>query len=191
MLITEYGPPDGGVYGASHAKQGYRNYPGMDSEDAKAQRCQDEMWQYADLIGVDGRVRELFQYTYDGNREDWGNFDIRTETFLRPFLARLESQGLPKPGVDPITPPVTPPVTSPAFNLEFGIRNLAYNNIGKADGIPYNPTLAFPKEATRLGLGAPQTTELRQLTGYVVQGFALAILYCRDGDWGNIKRLSW
>ena len=28
MLITEYGPPDGGVYGASHAKQGWRNYPG-------------------------------------------------------------------------------------------------------------------------------------------------------------------
>ena len=86
---------------------------------------------------------------------------------------------------------IPPPAVPPTGNLELDIRNLAYNNIGKADGIPYNPTLAFPKEATRLNLGAPLTTELRQLTGYVVQGFALGILYCVDGDWDDINKLSW
>jgi hypothetical protein len=83
------------------------------------------------------------------------------------------------------------PTIPPTGNLELDIRNLAYNNIGLASGIPYNPTLAFPKEATRLGLGAPLTLELRQLTGYVIQGFATGILYCQDGDWGNIKKLTW
>lgn len=88
---------------------------------------------------------------------------------------------------------VTPPVEPPTGNLELDIRNLAYNNInvGMQTGVPYNPTLAFPREANRLDLGAPQTLELRQLAGYVVQGFASGILYCVTGDWGNIKRLSW
>jgi hypothetical protein len=110
ILITEYGPPDGGVYGASHAKQGYRNYPGMSAEDAKCQRCQDEMWEYAVAIGADGRVRGLCQYTYDGNRADWINFDTRTEPFINSFLARIAAQGLPQPGAGPVVPPpIDPP----------------------------------------------------------------------------------
>jgi hypothetical protein len=108
ILITEC-LVDGGVYGAAHAKQGYRNYPDMDSEDAKAQRYVDELWAYAKLIGADGRVREIMPYTYDGNRADWANFDIRTETFLRTFLARIANEGLPQPGTAPVIPPVTPP----------------------------------------------------------------------------------
>jgi hypothetical protein len=85
------------------------------------------------------------------------------------------------------------PTTPPTGNLELDIRNLAYNNatVGMEKGVPYNPTLAFPKEAARLNLGAPFTLELRQLSGYVVQGFAMGILYCADGDWGNLKKLTW
>jgi len=86
---------------------------------------------------------------------------------------------------------ISEPTIPPTGDLELDIRNLAYNNIGLANGIPYNPTLAFPREATRLGLGAPLTLELRQLAGYVIQGFATGILYCVDGDWGNIKKLTW
>jgi hypothetical protein len=86
---------------------------------------------------------------------------------------------------------VAPPIVPPTGNLELDIRNLAYNNVGKLDGVPYNPTLAFPLAAMRLNLGAPQTLELRQLTGYVVQGFAAGILYCQDGDWSHIQKLTW
>ena len=85
------------------------------------------------------------------------------------------------------------PTIPPTGDLDLDTRNLAYNkrNVGMENGVPYNPNLAFPKEASRLNLGAPETLELRQLEGYVIQGFAMGILRCADGDWGNIKKLSW
>lgn len=132
IIITEYGPPDGGVYGASHAKQGYRNYPGLDSEDAKAKRCQDEMWEYASLIGADGRVRALCQYTYDGNQNDWANFETRTEPFINLFLPRIAAQGLPQPGATPPPPPEpeeppTPPPPTPEQQIVGTVISQAPN----------------------------------------------------------------
>ena len=185
MLITEYGPPDGGVYGASHAKQGWRNYPGMASEDAKAERCIEEMYRYAAVIGADGRVRELCQYTYDGHGEDWGNFDIRTETFLRPFLARLQAEGLPNPG--PFNPRHPPPVTPPTFD---DLRNVAWNALFPPGGVAYLPDAAFAKYARLHELGAPVTNEGR-FGGYAFQGYAAHDPVRVEGDWGNVKRLPW
>ena len=184
VLITESGI-DAGVYGPAYAKQGYRNLPGLDSEDAKCVRCQDEMWQYATLIGADGRARETFQYTYDGNREDWANFDIRTETFLRLFLDRIRTQGLPKPGSAPVQPPITPP----PLNLDM-LRNLVWNSLYPAGGVAYLPDAAFAKYARSKSYGAPATNEGRY-EGYAYQGYTAKILYCRDGDWANILELAW
>lgn len=115
ILITESGI-DGGVQGPEFAKQGWLNLPGTEPE--KAKRAQDEMWEYAGLMAADGRTQATFQYSYDGNREDWANFDIRRETFMELFLPRIASQGLPVPGgtvvvPPPVDPPVDPPIVIP------------------------------------------------------------------------------
>lgn len=107
VLITECGI-DGGVYGAEHAKQGYRNLPGLTTEDAKVARDLDETWEYARAYAADPRVREHFRYTYDGNRDDWGNFDIRTEVYVAAFLARLARDGMPQAGSAPTPIPTRP-----------------------------------------------------------------------------------
>lgn len=185
IVLTEMGV-DAGVLGPATAKQGWWSYPGMDSLDAKARRAIDEWWAYNKAL--DKRHVGSCWFTYDSaNSGDWGLFQIDLATFMDPMLAKIAAEGLAYPtGTPPVPPP--PPPTGPTATA---IRNLAYNNIGLANGIPYNPTLAFPKEATRLALGAPLTLELRQLTGYVVQGFATGILWCVDGQWSNIKKLTW
>lgn len=112
ILVSECGI-DAGVLGPGYAKQGWYDLPGA-SLDAKAGRYLDELWQYASLLQADGRTRGLLVYTFDGNRADWGRMDIRTETFLRPFLARVRAQGLPQPG----TPVVTLPEPEPTPEVE-------------------------------------------------------------------------
>jgi hypothetical protein len=70
------------------------------------------------------------------------------------------------------------------------VREAAWN----AGGIPYNPDAAFPRYAREHSLGNPETGEFdftyagEQFRG---QGFSEAIIYCRVGDWGQIKTVSW
>ena len=60
--------------------------------------------------------------------------------------------------------------------------------------IPYNPDAALLKEARRLGLGAPLTTEFdfsfdeRQYRG---QGFAKGIVFAEVGHWNEIWSVLW
>lgn len=69
------------------------------------------------------------------------------------------------------------------------LRNRAWNKLF-TESVAYNPDAAFAKQARALKLGVPTTNEGRFL-GWAWQGFAGAILYCRDGEWDNIKRLEW
>jgi|WetSurMetagenome_2_1015567.scaffolds.fasta_scaffold09620_2 hypothetical protein len=166
ILITEC-LVDGGVYGAEHAKQGYRNYPGLNSEDAKALRYQDELWTYAKAVSVDGRVRGIMPYTYDGNHQDWSNFDIRTETFLRPFLARIASQGLPQPAPFPAPAVKTlAEALAAAFGSQFSDLHAS---------LPHHATLKYATRPTanitRLVLhhtATPQTTTWQTVATYHV-----------------------
>jgi hypothetical protein len=75
-----------------------------------------------------------------------------------------------------------------APNLEEQIRNAVINDIGKNKIIAYNPTAALTKRAREMGLGAPLTNEI-DVGSYRAQGFAAGILFCRVGDWGDIKKL--
>jgi hypothetical protein len=131
MMMTECGI-DGGVLGAGHVKQGWYDLPDGSMND-KANRYLNELWQYADLLREDGRTKALFPYTYDGNRDDWGRFEIRTEVFLQPFFDRIAAHGLPQPG--------TFTVTGPTGNLNarlqaaFGGQYADFRN-----GLPTHPT---------------------------------------------------
>ena len=77
-----------------------------------------------------------------------------------------------------------------AATLDETIRNTAWN----MRGIPHNPMAAFPKYARENGYGVPLTTEFDVQVGgvtYRLQGFSGAIIYCKVGDWANIKSLGW
>lgn len=131
ILITECGI-DGGVLGAGHAKQGWYDLP-YGTLDDKAYRYLQELWQYADLMRADARVQGLLIYTYDGNRDDWGRMDIRTETFIKPFLASIKADGLPKPGTFTWTP--TTRTLNARLQATFGGQYADFRN-----GLPTHPT---------------------------------------------------
>ena len=74
--------------------------------------------------------------------------------------------------------------------LDHTLRNCAW----QAGGIPYNPSAAFPRYAREHWLGNPETVEFEfehEGITYRGQGFSKGIVFCRIGDWGNIKEAEW
>jgi len=70
------------------------------------------------------------------------------------------------------------------------LRNLLWNELG----VPYNPDAAFPRVAREHGLGRPVTPEGRAAWRGVrvaFQGFANGFVFCREGDWGNVRVWKW
>jgi hypothetical protein len=70
------------------------------------------------------------------------------------------------------------------------VREAAWN----AAGIPFNPQAAFPRYAREHNLGNPLTDEFDfsyRGVNYRGQGFSQAIVFCKVGDWGNLKEMSW
>lgn len=72
---------------------------------------------------------------------------------------------------------------------EETLINVAWN----ARGIAYNPTYAFPRYAKAHGLGVPMSPESKFVFGgieYTCQLFhqdEYVLIYCKTGDWENIK----
>jgi hypothetical protein len=56
--------------------------------------------------------------------------------------------------------------------------------------VNFNRTSSFAQYARQHNLGAPLTNEF-DIEGYRAQGFALAIVYARIGDWDNITHSAW
>lgn len=121
----------------------------------------------------------------------WDSWYRRNETL--PVVAALKAMpNYPKKnpiggGTPPPPPPPPPPTTDPA-----GIaRAFAWNAIN----ITLNPDAALYKKAKKLNLGRPVTNEIYNVVvggvPYVVQGYEKAILYVKEGDWGNIKQTPW
>lgn len=189
FLITEAGV-DGGVAGATEAKKGWLDLPG-DSTEAKADRYINELWEYCDLLRADGRTQAIFPYTYDGNRNDWGRFDIRVEPFLDRFLARIRRDGLPQPG-DVMDPQPEPP-ESPS--LTAALRAEAEKN----DVLRVNPNAALCRAGAMRKLW-PTSNEFpfsHAGVNYVAQRFrdpasdAIVVLYCVAGQWQTVLDLRY
>lgn len=132
FLITECGI-DVGVEGVANAKKGWLDLPG--SMDDKVSRYINELWQYCDALKDDGRAKGAIVYTYDGNRSDWGQFDIRIEQFIVAFLQRVQATGLPKPGNIAMDQTLTEMLSS-----EFGND---FENI--ASSLPHHATKRYTK----------------------------------------------
>lgn len=97
----------------------------------------------------------------------------------------VEWQLVTKAGdVEPEPPPI------PDDPTEQDIRNAAWNLAYPAWGVALNPTAALQAYARANGMGCPVTDEF-DAGPYRVQGFALGIVYCEVGDWGNIVAILW
>lgn len=177
ILITECGI-DTGVAGTWYG--GWHDLPG--SYEEKAQRYVSELAWYEAQCRADGRVKGVFPFTFDESDAHWQKFNIRNQSFLDAFFAWMEAQ--PDMTPTPAPPPVTVPV--PAPNLRTRIVDLAW----RSQNVPRNPASAFFEAARRYALGAPLWHEER-VEGYVWQSYANGVLYCREGDWNNVRLLDW
>ncbi len=171
ILITETGI-DTGVTGQWYG--GWRDLPGG-SEKEKAVRYSNELVWYAQQCRNDGRVQQVFPFTYDIGSSEWEKFDIRNQPFLEAFFAVKDQVRNPPP-----PPPPPPP------GLENQIRNRAWD----LQGIPYNKDAALARYAREKGLGNPVTVEF-DVAGQRAQGFARKIVYAPIGQWSDIKEMDW
>jgi len=75
------------------------------------------------------------------------------------------------------------------------VRNAMYSVIGRVQGVPYNPTAAFPKFARARALGAPLTAEVDITVGggqvYRCQGFACGIVAAKKGIYDQLAAVAW
>jgi len=183
ILITECGI-DTGVTGNFYG--GWYDLPG--TTDQKAVRYVNELWWYAQQCAKDGRVKGILPFTYDIGGNEWEKFDIRSVPFLDAFWRKLAAEGLPQPGG--VTPPPPPPPPPPVSDPVQVLRNAAWNRLG----IAFNPDAAFGKYAREQDLGNPVTGEFDVSTSagdFREQGFAGRIVYCKIGDWANVKVMPW
>ncbi len=78
--------------------------------------------------------------------------------------------------------------------IETMARDLIVQAAANMSSININMDAALYRTADQMGLGELKTDELRFNVGddvYIAQGFTDGILYVKDGDWGNIRKLDW
>jgi hypothetical protein len=177
ILITETGI-DTGVTGQWYG--GWRDLPGG-SENEKAKRYSTELVWYAQQCYNDGRVKQVFTFTYDIGSSHWEKFDIRSWAFLDEFF-KVKDQ-VPNP---PPPPPPPPPTGS------FKEWLLAEGE--KEQVIQFNPSAALQKaifadgfvpnspEFRRVWEGAPIVAQrAERLSDGVVR-----VYYAREGEWDTV-----
>lgn len=128
-----------------------------------------ELLQYDSELQKDSYVKCATIFT-SGPEKEWRNFDFDKELSLWLQSQIRESY----------------PESYPDIKPSEKIREAAWNQLG----VRYNPEAALARRAREMSLGAPVTNEF-DYDSYRVQGFVNGILYCRIGDWNNIKFLQW
>jgi hypothetical protein len=84
--------------------------------------------------------------------------------------------------------------TAPPVDPKEEIRRAAWDSLGRANGVPYNPASAFYKFARLNSLGAPQTPEVTlSVNGvpYRFQGYAKGIVLAEVGKWDQVEMIAW
>lgn len=174
ILITETGI-DTGVTGQWYG--GWRDLPGS-SENEKAVRYSNELVWYAQQCYNDGRIKQVFTFTYDIGSSHWKKFDIRSWAFLDEFF-KVKDQV-------PNQPPPPPPTGSfhdwllaegeeeqvIQFNPDAALQKAIF-----ADGfVPNSP------EFRRVWEGAPIVAQrAERLSDGVVR-----VYYAREGEWDTV-----
>jgi hypothetical protein len=142
ILITETGI-DTGVTGQWYG--GWRDLPG-NSENEKAVRYSNELVWYAQQCYNDGRIKQVFTFTYDIGSSHWEKFDIRSWAFLDEFF-KVKDQ-VPN---QPLSPPPT---------ASFHDWLLAEGEVEQV--IQFNPDAALQKAIFADGL-VPNSPEFRRV----------------------------
>jgi len=78
----------------------------------------------------------------------------------------------------------------PGETLDEYVRRRCWDAVG----VNYNADAAFFRYAQEHGLGKPETQEVDVTydgVSYRVQAYVMGIVFCRVGDWGNIRFIRW
>jgi hypothetical protein len=176
ILITETGI-DTGVTGQWYG--GWRDLPGG-SENAKAQRYADELIWYAEQCASDGRIEQVFPFTYDIGSSHWEKFDIRSWAFLDAFLGAQASW--------PTVPDVVQP--PPVGNFKAWL----WDEAAAEQVIQYNPAAALQKAIFADGF-VPNSPEFaREYNGIALvcqraerlDAAIVRVYYCIAGEWDTV-----
>lgn len=140
------------------------NNDGWRARGISAQDYTTRLWQFA--IRVRAKVPEIEAiYPFIWLSTGWPSFDIKQEESQMLVDKRPESE----------------------MTLEQQLADAIQNHI-----IPLNPNAALEKRAQQDGW-VPASDEVRDVAGYVVQGFrrpgeegVQKVYGCVDGDWGNV-----
>jgi len=126
------------------------------------------LW-YNDELRKDTYVVAFTPFT-SGPYPDWVDFNFDEE------LVKLLAGHLKLVPDLPVTP--APPVKA--------IRQACWDR----QNVPYNPAAALQRAAEDNYLGAPLGTEFDK-GDYRIQAYAEGIVYCRVGEWGNVRYIGW
>lgn len=162
LLLSECGI-DGGVLGSATAQRGWSFFTSEEGYLSELQWYDEELQKDDYVFGA-----TIF------SMNAWGigdSFAIKDALKIRDYIG---AGGSP------------PPIFPPPLSLEDTI-------LAEAESVPWMPVnnqAALWRFAKAQGLQDQQTDELHVTydgTEYIVQVFNLGVVYCRVGDWGNIK----
>lgn len=144
-----------------------------------------------------------FSQAGDWETFDLSNADAMRERVIAEMLKLPRGHGADVPAPPPVTPPTTPPTQPPPGGGMNTVEQLIWTDVAKAHaarGLPYTPTNALIKAAMiQPGTLLPTTDEVLVIAGggrYVAQRFQVSdtgapvVLYCRDGEWGKVYRIT-
>jgi hypothetical protein len=176
ILITECGI-DTGVTG--HWYGGWRDLAGHD-EKIKAMRYVYELQHYAEECAHDGRIKQVFPFTYDIGSSHWEKFDIRNWNFLDAFFA-VQDTWPQVPGV--LQPP-------PVGNF----KSWLWDEAADEQVIQFNPAAALQKAIFADGFvpNSPEFERTWQGATIVVQRAerlsdgVVRVYYVRRDNWDDV-----
>src|ERR1043165_3661796 len=83
------------------------------------------------------------------------------------------------------------------YTTRMAVENMAREKVmeaSQANSFPINMDAALYRTADNMGLGEIKSDEVRFNVAnriIIAQGFTDGILYVEEGEWGDIKRISW
>lgn len=197
IVITESGRDD--ISGTPGFGKGWRDDPVTPDGDYA-----DFMAGYCRHLSAWPEVLGAVDFGFSTSQpEKWGSFDLATND-ARQFDRMIEVMrpaDVPAPP-PPVTPPTPPPTTPPGGPVNT-VEQLIWAEVDKAHrahGLPYTPKNALMAAAKiPPNVLVPTTDEIPVQVGggrYVAQRFqvsdtgAVTVLYCRDGDWSKVYRIT-
>lgn len=195
FIVTESGRDN--VPGQPGPGGGFRDVPG--------EPYADRMLQYGRHLSAIPECVGWVDFGYNA-WAGWEQFDLTRDEAMHAEIIRTQVQlprGAPAPPTPQPQPQPQPPTPPPSGGSMNTVEQLIWADVDrahKARGLPFTPNHALVTAAAiPPGVLLPTTDELVVVAGggrYVAQRFqrsdtgAVTVLYCRDGEWSKVYRLT-